>query len=121
VLSSVGVGIALFLLLFNAGHLALRVWAFRTGLTAGSSVGPSLRRADLGGLTQRVGPLLAVASGLVLGALALPMVRSAAFVWVLPASVAFWFGARWGALVWKPALLILGLGVVGVCILGRLP
>jgi mannose/fructose/N-acetylgalactosamine-specific phosphotransferase system component IID len=120
VLSSVTVGIVLFLLLFNVGHLVLRIWAFRTGLAAGAGVAPRLRQADLGGWILRVGPVLAIASGLALGALALPVARASDFLWVVPASAAFWCGARWGTPVWKPAMFVLCVAVVAVCMFGRL-
>src|SRR5205823_2261782 len=38
------VSIVTFLVLYNAAHLALRLWAFRLGLTEGKGVGEQLRR-----------------------------------------------------------------------------
>ena len=120
VFSSVGLGIAVFLVLFNAGHLVLRIWAFRTGLHAGADVAPGLRSANLGGWVGRAVPLLAFACGLALGALALPVARTTTLGWLAPAALAFWVGAKRGTLLWKPAVLVFCLGVVGVCVWGGL-
>lgn len=67
--------VLVFLGVYNAGHLALRGWAFRLGLSSGRAVGEQLRRAPLskvqGGISRAgaflLGCLLpiAVAGGLV--------------------------------------------------------
>lgn len=60
------VAVALFLGLYNLGHLALRAWAFRTGWRSGFEVGAALRRAPLGraaeALLAAVVPLLGAAA-----------------------------------------------------------
>lgn len=58
--------VAFFLILYNLGHLALRIWGFRVGLERGSQVGDSLRRAGFSRKADR----LAGAGVFLLGGLA---------------------------------------------------
>jgi PTS system mannose-specific IID component len=61
--------VLLFLLVYNAGHLALRWWGFRIGITYGREVGEQLRRAPLLRWHERV-----VGAALVLLGVAIPFV-----------------------------------------------
>lgn len=51
---SAGTAIAVFLLVYNAGHLALRWWGLRIGVENGKRVGEQLRRAPLLAWHERV-------------------------------------------------------------------
>lgn len=64
-----------FLVIYNAGHLAIRVWAFRLGLAGGRDVGEQLRRAPLGELQNVI-----AASGAFLLGLLLPLAAAGGFV-----------------------------------------
>jgi mannose PTS system EIID component len=85
--------VVLFLLLFNAVHLPLRVWAIRVGMRAGIGVGAVLQAARLGLWGERSRALGVFLSGLVGGLL---VVRG----WeelVLPApAVLLWMGGGVG-------------------------
>jgi PTS system mannose-specific IID component len=48
------VTVAFFLLLYNLGHLTLRIWGFRVGLDRGVQVGDSLRTARLSRLARKL-------------------------------------------------------------------
>lgn len=107
--------VALFLILYNAGHLSLRVWAFRVGLAEGKRVGGRLRQADLGHLTETLTRLGAVSLGLVAGALLLSeraFVGGAPF-WPVLAAAGFVLGVTGGLRVWRPTALF----VVGTIVL----
>lgn len=54
---------ALFLVLYNAGHVALRIWAFRTGWRQGLAVGPALRVDWLERGPDRLAPLVLLLIG----------------------------------------------------------
>ncbi|MEZ4414529.1 MAG: PTS system mannose/fructose/sorbose family transporter subunit IID [Gemmatimonadota bacterium] len=109
-----------FLVLYNAGHLALRIWAARTGWQAGKDVGTRLRAADLSRWSGRLGLPTAVASGVLLGAILGLALGGAATLWFPGVAVAALFalgvfvgerGARTGARL--AALVILMLSLVG--------
>lgn len=80
--------VLLFLLLYNAGHVWLRVWAYRTGWASGLEVGRSLSRSMV---HRAAGPLIAVNAAL-LGAaapyLALSVPGADALAGVAPVAVA---------------------------------
>ncbi len=130
VLLSAGTGIALgrpsfaviaFLVLYNAGHLGLRFWAFTAGLSSGPLVATQIRRANLPRWTSRMTLLLAFAIGLVLGGLVLLAGaggRPGALGWGVATMLAFGLGSRWGAGAWRVAVsgliaVILGFAVAG--------
>lgn len=91
----------LFLLVYNAGHVALRAWGFRTGWEGGLEIGARLRR----GLLQGASELLAAANAALVGAVGVGLVLRVASAGGVPA-VAEWaplalflaggaFGIRW--------------------------
>lgn len=94
-----------FVLVYNTGHIALRVWAFRTGLREGLGVARALGRANLTGLTRRIQALAALLMGLLVGVvLAVPDGLAAAGpAWAGLATVAFLVGLIVGHRVWRPA------------------
>lgn len=58
--------VATFLLIYNAGHLALRWWALRIGFESGRQVAERVRGAGLEGLRERIASAGALCAGLVL-------------------------------------------------------
>ena len=103
--------VGVFLVLYNAGHLTLRIWGFRTGLRAGRDVARSLREArlaQLGAHIQSVGSLLVgILAGVILaggGGLS-----EAGLPWVLLAIACFVAGLLAGHRVWRPtAIAVVG-------------
>lgn len=90
-------GPAVFLVMYNAGHLALRIWGFRIGFRHGRRVGEVLRRARL----PRVQQDFARAGALLLGA-CLPLLlvngagTSVRWPWILAGAIAAILGLRAG-------------------------
>ncbi len=58
--------VAVFLVLYNAGHLGLRVWGFRTGWSRGLRVAQALANPVLRRGPQEIGRLAAFAAGIAL-------------------------------------------------------
>lgn len=108
------VAVATFLVLYNAGHLALRVWGFRTGLREGREVGRELRTARLGARAEdlaRIGSfILGVLVGLVL--LNDPGLGGPRWAGAGLGLAAIALGLLGGQRVWRPAALV----VVGLVI-----
>jgi mannose PTS system EIID component len=107
-----------FLLVYNAGHLALRVWAWRLGLRHGLRVGERLRQSRLPAI-QKALP----AVGAVLVGVLVPIAAAGDIVGLRPApgfvAVALLgaaVGARFGTIVRDPIALLLG----SVALLGML-
>lgn len=105
-----------FLALYNAGHLALRVWGFRAGLREGRGVGGVLGRARFTAVAEWVRGAAVLLLGVVAGAtLAAPEgLLAAGPVWTLLAGASFLAGLRVGQRAWRPAA---GLVVVAVALL----
>jgi mannose/fructose/N-acetylgalactosamine-specific phosphotransferase system component IID len=105
-----------FLVVYNVGHVGLRLWAFRAGLADGRQVGGRLARADLGGWKER---LQGIAS-LLLGALVAAVLLSgrglvaAGLIWAALAAVACVAGALVGHRAWRPAAATVVAAVVAV-------
>lgn len=104
------VAVGLFLVVYNAGHMALRVWSYRVGLHRGRSVGEELRRSSVP-QTQRI--LMVLGAGLV--GMLVPLVASGRLTgvqldlpWVVAALLATVLGVRFGAAVQRPLILVLG-------------
>lgn len=93
-----------FLVVYNAGHVAFRLWAFRTGLEAGAGLARSLQSAELKDRTDRVHGMGTLMLGLVAGSVAADVVtQGMGGVWVATAaSVSFILGARLGPRAWRP-------------------
>jgi mannose/fructose/N-acetylgalactosamine-specific phosphotransferase system component IID len=138
------VAVAAFLVCYNAGHLLLRAWAFRLGLTRGRGVGEELRRSSVpqlhralsvagaflvgvalplvaaGRLAPARGALQDAAAGAPPGGLpfalsgALPDTLPQALPWLLAGAAAAALGARFGAAVQRPIVL----AIVGFALVG---
>jgi PTS system mannose-specific IID component len=106
---------ALFLVVYNIGHLALRLWGFRVGLAEGRMVGRRLEEANLGGWTaylkKGVTVLLGILGGAILageGGLA-----ASGALWAVLAICAFLAGLLLGHRAWRPAAVTV-VGVIGI-------
>lgn len=109
-------GIAAFLVVYNGGHVLLRVWSYRLGLCEGKSIGERLRHSPI----DRVQRALTVGAAFLVG-LILPMAAAGSHFWaaglmvdgmlpahwILAAAAGAVIGARFGARVRQPTILIL--------------
>lgn len=97
-----------FLGTYNAGHLTLRWWGFRTGLRAGRAVGPDLAAARFGVLTQRLRRLGAVLLGVLAGAALTGDggLWDAGALWTALAFAGFAAGLGAGHRVWRPTAVV---------------
>jgi PTS system mannose-specific IID component len=103
--------VLLFLTVYNAGHLALRAWAFHVGYREGRKVGGSLREAGMSHRTELVVKAGTVCLGLLSGML---LVSDRAFggsglLWLVLGVIAFGLGLAGGLRVWRPtAIAVVG-------------
>jgi PTS system mannose-specific IID component len=103
--TSPAVTVVFFLVIYNLGHLALRLWGYRVGLERGSQVGDSLRSVSLPLQADRLAStgvfLLGGAVGLALhrgwveGGWTLFLLWATGGVW------GFWIGTLFGQKGWK--------------------
>ncbi len=114
---------AFFLVVYNAGHLALRVWGLRAGWSAGREVAGRLRAAGLGELAERLGPVGAVLSGLLCGVLGAGPLADAGDggLWVALASAGFVLGLAAGHRAWRAAAVGTVVAVAAVVVVSSLP
>lgn len=96
---------AVFLGVYNLGHIALRLWGFRVGLREGHRVGRHLERANLAEWTARLKGVTALLLGLLAGAVVAADggLASSGAIWVVLASCAFLAGLLVGHHAWRPA------------------
>lgn len=106
------VAVITFLVLYNAGHLALRVWGFRLGWHTGSGLGGRLREAGLALLAGRLQRWLAGALGLLAGVAVLaPGFRgSGSLLWTAAGVLGLLIGGTLGTRVWRAAAAITVVG-----------
>jgi mannose/fructose/N-acetylgalactosamine-specific phosphotransferase system component IID len=112
----------LFLSVYNAGHLSLRVWAFRTGLQEGALMATRLRAAALTSRARQADTVVVVLVGLLAGLLlggrgalaaaSLPYPE----IWPIGALVAGAVGVSFGSRVWRPAALVVVAAVAGLLV-----
>jgi mannose PTS system EIID component len=95
---------AFFLLVYNAGHVGLRVWGFRAGLAGGRDVGRRLDEADLVGVTSRLQSLLGASLGVLVGAVLAGAggLYESGVLWVTLAAAGFFAGLFVGHRAWRP-------------------
>lgn len=112
-----------FLGVYNAGHVALRAWGFRAGLSEGRDVGRTLGRADLARWTSRLEPLVVVLLGLLVGAVlgAEGHLVTAGSVWVGLGAAAFLVGLLVGHRAWRPAAVAVVVSIGVLSMSGVLP
>lgn len=103
-----GLVVGLFLVVYNIGHVGLRIWGLRVGLGSGRAVGGRLATADLAGLTRRLQPIVVLLMGALIGALVssespLPALQGA---WGLLGLGGFLAGLSGGHRAWRPAAVV---------------
>lgn len=96
--------VVVFLVLYNAGHIGLRIWGFRAGLREGHQVGRHLGHAALGRWTERLRAVAALLLGLLVGAVlaADGGLGAMGALWTGLAGAAFIAGLTIGHLAWRP-------------------
>ena len=117
------VAVATFLVVYNAGHLVLRVWSLRLGLREGVRIGEYMRHSSIGG-AQRVVPVF----GSFLVGLVVPLAVAGRHVdlaglpdggfsvpWLMAAATAAVIGIRMGSGIRTPVILaLLGFTLLGL-------
>lgn len=103
----VWVVVGLFLILYNAGHLALRIWGFRSGLRDGRDVARALSEARLAQLGERIKSIASLLVGVLSGVMLAGRggLNDAGVLWLVPAIVCFVVGLLVGHRVWRPAAI----------------
>lgn len=110
--------LATFLVLYNAGHLGFRMWAFRQGWNAGSALGGRLRDLGLSAVATRLEGWLAGAMGVFVAVAVvgpgLLILDGGIPAWPLAALVGLGLGAILGPRSWRPAaaLTVAGTGIL---------
>ncbi len=114
--------VAAFLVLYNAGHIGLRVWGMTAGFRAGRDVAAVLGRADLGGWTARFEPVVVLLLGIMVGTLlgGEEGLRASGAVWTALASLAFVAGLLGGHRTWRPAAIGTVIAITTIAIWGML-
>lgn len=107
--------VLLFLVVYNVGHLGLRVWGFRVGLAEGKRVGPRLRSAALGHLGERLSSIGVILLGVLTSLIFVddPGLHDPGALWVPLGAVAFGVGLVLGQRAWRPAALTVVI-VIGI-------
>lgn len=110
--------VLLFLLLYNVGHLSLRIWAFTAGLHAGKHLGPLLKSANLAPMAEKVTRLGSVLVGLLTGLMLTgdEGFRYPFWIWTSLAITAICIGMAAGQRIWRPTALVV-VGTIGAVIL----
>jgi len=112
------VSAAFFLVVYNIGHIGLRVWGFRVGLADGRDVARRLGVTDLGRLTSHLQSVLGLALGVLVGAgiAGHSGLVQAGPLWVGAAAGAFLAGLLVGHRAWRPAAMasVAAVGLVAV-------
>ncbi len=94
-----------FLVIYNVGHVALRLWGFRVGLAEGRDVGRRLAEAHFSAWTNRLRAAGALLLGVLVGVIlaADGGLAAAGILWVFLSVVAFLAGLWVGHRAWRPA------------------
>lgn len=118
------VAVAIFLVVYNTGHLGFRIWGYRVGYAEGRQVAERLRHAGLAHRAEGVLSTGTLLLGALTGLLAVRALTGGAFdpsslTWLAGAVAAFAAGAGLGQAVWRPAVYLLMSGLAAVLVLGR--
>jgi len=99
---------AIFLVIYNSGHVGLRVWGFRAGLAGGRGVAARLSAARFSEWIRRFRSWAVVVMGILLGALlgGGGGLGDAGPLWTVLAAAAFLIGLSVGHRVWRPAAVV---------------
>jgi PTS system mannose-specific IID component len=116
------VSVVAFLVVYNVGHVGVRLWAFRIGLAEGRDVGGRLATADLSGFTSRLEKIASFLLGGLVGAglVGGQGLGAAGPTWIVLAAVAALAGLLVGHRAWRPAAVTVVLAVGGLSALGLL-
>lgn len=112
----------LFLIVYNAGHLGLRLWGFRVGLSDGRLVGRRLEGAHLAAWITHLKTGAALLLGVLVGALLAGDggLASAGGPWVFLGACAFVAGLLIGHRAWRPAAVTVVAAITILSALGHL-
>jgi mannose/fructose/N-acetylgalactosamine-specific phosphotransferase system component IID len=113
--------VGVFLVLYNLGHLALRVWGLEAGLKDGHEVARRLAGAALDRRASRLRPVAALVVGMLCGVIGAGGLADVGLGWVAAGAVAFVVGLVGGHRVWRPAAVATVGVVVLISLLGVLP
>ncbi len=105
---------------FNAGHLSLRFWGYRTGLREGKNLGSRIRESAVSRWASTlVGPT-ALGLGLLVGLILGNGVKEglAPWPWLVPGALLFAVGLRLGDRAWKPSAVTFVLVLIVVLVYG---
>jgi PTS system mannose-specific IID component len=113
---------AVFLGVYNVGHVGLRLWGFRVGLSEGRMVGRKLEQADFAGWTERLQGVITLVLGVLVGAIlaADGGLASSGILWILLGGCAFLAGLRVGHHAWRPAAATVVSAIAVLAALGAL-
>lgn len=97
--------VGLFLGLYNVGHLALRIWGFRSGLRDGRDVARTLSEARLAQLGERIKSIASLLVGVLAGVVLAGQggLGHAGLLWIVAAILCFVAGLLVGHRVWRLA------------------
>jgi PTS system mannose-specific IID component len=110
--------VIVFLGLYNAGHLALRIWGFQIGFRHGRDVGERLRRARLAGTKKAVARTGAFGLGLLVPVLLGSAAAGLAWPWWVAAGMAALAGIRMGNAIRMPLAVAVVLFIIASVVLG---
>lgn len=117
---SIGAGVVTFLLVYNAGHLALRLWGFEIGWSAGRTLGSRLRELGLAREARRIEAGICLLVGVVSGALLMDLGRGGGSGLLLLSGVLALLGGHLlGPRAWRPTAWIVTLGVGVLALAGH--
>lgn len=110
------VAVLTFLVVYNAGHLGLRLWAFRAGYESGRDVGRRLKAAGLSRAVENVARIGSILLGILAGLVLVvdPGLGTSRWTWTIFATAAFAVGWAGGQRVWRPAALAVVGAVVAI-------
>jgi PTS system mannose-specific IID component len=109
-----------FLVIYNVGHIGLRLWGFLVGLREGRRVGQSLARAGLTAWTDRLRSVGALLLGALVGVLLAGDggLADAGALWVALALAAFLGGLLVGHRAWRPAAATVAAAIMLITLVG---
>jgi mannose/fructose/N-acetylgalactosamine-specific phosphotransferase system component IID len=116
------VAVVAFLVIYNVGHVGLRLWAFRVGLADGRDVGGRLAAADLAGTASRLQSVVAFFLSTLVGVVLVggQGLGAAGPTWIVLAVIAALAGLFVGHRAWRPAAATVAGAVALLAALGLL-
>jgi PTS system mannose-specific IID component len=116
------VAVVAFLVIYNVGHVGLRLWAFRVGLADGRGIGGRLATANLAGTASRLQSVVAFFLSALVGAVLVggQGLGAAGPTWIVLAVIAGLAGLVVGHRAWRPAAATIAGAVALLAALGVL-